>query len=78
MDEIEALRSQYPGETTEQLLARALQEIANMRTKPDQPATQPTPQLTASPPEALPRHDRKAAILPKPPVFEGERDEYVN
>jgi hypothetical protein len=77
MDEIEALRSQYPGETTEQLLARALQEIANMRTKPDQLTTQPTLQTVPST-EALPRHDRKTAVLPKPSVFEGERDEYVD
>jgi hypothetical protein len=56
---------------------RALQEIANMRTKPDQLTTQPKPQTVQST-EALPRHNRKTAVLQISSVFEGERDEYVD
>jgi hypothetical protein len=80
MEEVEALRSQYPGETTEQLLARALQEIANMRAKPDQPVIQPIVQPAVPPQGTPPRYaeEKKTAVLPKPPVFEGNRDEYTD
>jgi hypothetical protein len=71
MEAIEALRSQYPGETDEQLLARALQEIVSIKSKFGEPAPRQ---------ESAPRYagEKKTAVLPKPPVFEGDRKEYMD
>jgi len=71
MEAIEALRSQYPRETDEQLLARALQEIVSIKSKLEELAPRQ---------EAASRYtgEKRAAVLPKPPVFEGDRKEYTD